>query len=421
MKYSILFLGCLLSMVGVAQEAVTLEACQAAAERIAPALREQVWIGQRLEQELKASHTLWLPQLVANAQASYQSDVPHLPVALPNASIEALSKDQYKASLDLTQMVWDGGVVAGQRAVKRASAAVERQQRVVSLYQLKERVMGTYLAVLLMEKQREVLELQRETLQATLRRMEALVANGVALRGELSKLEVEQLRVEQQLLQCRYGRKGLMATLATLTGLELEEGTLLELPTVEGVVSQDGVLHRPEYRLFELQRDALGEQSKLIRGGVLPKVSLFATGGYGLPGLNMLRNEFAWYYMAGVRLTVPITGWITGSHERKAVGIQQQLVEESRSAYDQNLCIELDRQRVDLERLQEMVSSDVQLIVHRAAIQQEAFAQLEQGVITASDYLVELNQESAARLQYELHRIEALQGALKLRLLMGVE
>ena len=63
----------------------------------------------------------YLPQIELNAQATYQSEVTSFPIKLPNVEVEPLSKDQYKATLDARQLIWDGGVIAKQREVLKAS------------------------------------------------------------------------------------------------------------------------------------------------------------------------------------------------------------------------------------------------------------------------------------------------------------
>ncbi|MCB0469375.1 MAG: TolC family protein, partial [Flavobacteriaceae bacterium] len=48
------------------------------------------------------------PQLNLEAQATYQSDVTEVP--LPNSPIEPLNKDQYRATLSINQLIYNGGL-----------------------------------------------------------------------------------------------------------------------------------------------------------------------------------------------------------------------------------------------------------------------------------------------------------------------
>ena len=51
-----------------------------------------------------------------------------------------------------------------------------------------------------------------------------------------------------------------------------------------------------------------GVQEKALNVRHLPQFGLYVQGAYGNPGLNMLKNEFSPYYIAGVRTTRGIWG-----------------------------------------------------------------------------------------------------------------
>ncbi len=58
-----------------------------------------------------------------------------------------------------------------------------------------------------------------------------------------------------------------------------------------------------ELNLFAVQNQQLEAQRKQLTAKNLPRLDLFVQGAYGNPGLNMLKNEFSAYYVAGVRLS----------------------------------------------------------------------------------------------------------------------
>ena len=67
-----------------------------------------------------------------------------------------------------------------------------------------------------------------------------------------------------------------------------------------------------------------------------PKFSLFANSGYGRPGLNQLKNEFQWYYIGGVKLSIPIMSHFTQKREKDVIRIQQQIVDKQRENFLNN-------------------------------------------------------------------------------------
>ena len=80
----------------------------------------------------------YLPQININGQASYQSDVTRINVSFPGVTVEPMSKDQYKLSADISQVLYDGGMIKKQQELQQLNAAVEDQKLEVELYKLKE-------------------------------------------------------------------------------------------------------------------------------------------------------------------------------------------------------------------------------------------------------------------------------------------
>ncbi len=86
-----------------AQNPVHLSDCQQWAREQHPLLRQNELYRQMSALKLVNNQTNYLPQVELKAQAVYLSDVTHLPVELPGMAISSVSKDQYKAYLDVRQ------------------------------------------------------------------------------------------------------------------------------------------------------------------------------------------------------------------------------------------------------------------------------------------------------------------------------
>ena len=72
-----------------------------------------------------------------------------------------------------------------------------------------------------------------------------------------------------------------------------------------------------------------------------------------------------------------------------------------------------------MSRLQSLIESDKKLIVIRENIRKSADAQLENGIITSSDYLTEVNNEDMARQNLILHEVQLMQGINALKIITG--
>src|SRR5690606_26733920 len=105
-----------------------------------------------------------LPQVILNAQASYQSDVTGIEPGVPGLTIPAASKDQYKIYAEFLQPIWDGGISNAAVKLEEALLKTNLSQLDVELYQLNEQVAQLFFAVLAAIKQEEALNAQKTTL-----------------------------------------------------------------------------------------------------------------------------------------------------------------------------------------------------------------------------------------------------------------
>ena len=117
----------LLAQTSFGQE-LSLDSCQSMARRNHPLLRQAGIIDQVSELRQQNIQTLNLPQFDLTARASWQSDVTKLAIKLPGfAGPEPLSKDQYKAYIDIKQRIYDGGVAKKSKELEEADRLVSRQ------------------------------------------------------------------------------------------------------------------------------------------------------------------------------------------------------------------------------------------------------------------------------------------------------
>jgi len=65
----------------------------------------------------------------------------------------------------------------------------------------------------------------------------------------------------------------------------------------------------------------------------------------------------------------------------------------------------LEAKSAEILNLKLLLETDVELIKLRKRITQAAESQYENGVITAADYMNELNSEKQAMINYEIHKI----------------
>ncbi len=227
------------------------------------------------------------------------------------------------------------------------------------------------------------------------------------------------MEIEQQLLETQKRRASALEGLSLLTGTNIDVNTTLQAPATQLV---NGIeITRPELRLFDAQKQNLAVNEQLIKAKNLPKLSAFATGGYGRPGLNFLATQFQTYFIGGIQLQIPLTHLYTNSQglEIQQLRVNQQRIERQRESFLLETQVRLASQRQEVGRLQALVASDRKLIEIRGSIRKASESQLDNGIITASDYLTELNNEDTARQNLILHEIQLLQAQNNLRITSG--
>lgn len=360
----------------------------------------------------------FLPQVTISGQATYQSDVTKVPVSLPGLTIESASKDQYKLLADVSQLIYDGGIIKEQKVYQELNASVEEQKVEVELYKLKERINQVYLGILYLDEQLKQVDLVKTDINTGLKRIEAQVANGVAFRSGLNMLKAELLKTEQRSIELRSSRKGFVDVLSLFLGQPLNAAVQLEKPLPPTAPTAAEVV-RPELKLYSAQSKLISQQDKLITAKNLPKASVFLQGGYGRPGLNQLKNEFDFYYIGGVRLNWSLGGLYTKKKEKELTTVNKQIVEIQKETFLLNTNTQLKQQSAEVEKLEQLIVTDSEIISLRTSVKEAAKAQLENGVITANDYLKEINAEDQARQSLITHQLQLLQAQINYNTISG--
>lgn len=398
-----------------AQE-LTLEEVQQRARQNYPAIQQKDLIRQTAELTIQNLNKGYYPQIALNGQASYQSDVTRIEIPLPGLTVNPMSKDQYKATADVNQVLFDAGFIGHQKKLQRLNADVETERNEVELYKLRERMNQIYLSILLLDEQMKQVELVKSDIETGIRKTSALVKNGVAFRSNLNSLEAEQLKTEQRTIELASSRKGLVQTLSLFLGSPLAENVQLRAPTM---VSMPLEIQRPELNLFQKQTEFINQQNQLVWSRNLPKASFFGQGGYGRPGLNMLQNKFDWFYIAGLRLNWNISSFYTGKKERQLTDISAKAVRIQKETFLLNTNTQLSQQKAEIEKLVALIETDKQIIALREKVKIAANAQLDNQVISAPDYMREVNAEDQARQALIIHQLQLIQAQLNYNTIAG--
>ena len=398
--------------------------CYEKAERMHPLQHERRNRQEIYELNRKNLNAKWLPSLSANANAVYMSNVVEfdqvlgsLPFPISPGTFSTMPKDQYKITFDVHQTIYDGGAVGAAKKVELAVLQTDLQVLQTELYKIREKVNEVYFALLMLEKQAELAAIfNNEILQ---RRATLLsgVQNGVILSTNVDILDAELLNMEQHIFELAIQKDKVRQVLSDLIGEDTGESAFM-LPAVH--IPDESSIRRPEIELFERQKCALEMSKKMAISQRMPKAVVYGTYGYGQPpGSDFFKNNFDTYYIVGAAVSWNFFNWNTTKRTRQALQAQQNIIDAKEAYFAQQVQIALKNIRAEIKRIKALLESDEKLIALREKIKKAAISKLNNGTISSTEFLAELNAERQARINFEMHKIQWVQAKVNYLTISG--
>ncbi len=400
-----------------AQNEVMLDSCYSWTRQNYPNLKQAgVWeqITALKKENLKTAN---LPQLTLNGQASYQSDVTKIDVPNLPVNISPMSKDQYKAYAEFRQSIWDGGITTANTELEDAILKSNLSQLEVELYKLNEQVSQSFFTALAIDQQNHILEAQIEVLQEKLKEVRSGIKAQVVEASAEWEIEAEMLNMEQNRIQLLAGKSAAVHILSILTGKNINDDA--EFQFQQEKENKNTAITRPENELFANQRSRLDKQSELLSKTRNPKVFGFGQAGYGRPGLNMLNNNFDTYYMVGVGVSWNAFDWKKTAREKQMLQLQTETINQQEETFTQNINVLLAQQQEQIYKLEKLLKTDKKMVTLRSNIVKTSASKLENETIKTSDYIQDVQAETIAKLNAELHQIQLNEAREKYSLIQG--
>lgn len=383
--------------------------------KAATAESEQIALTQQMSdlQNKVTSRNYW-PQLNLGGKATWQSDVTSLPIEIPNFDVPTVPKDQYSATIDVNQVIYDGGVTKAIQNMQKAESTLKVNQLESGLLDAEKQAIDLFFQIAMQQNLRESTNLLKTQLEVSSEQSEKLLKAGIIDKKDWLSIQVKLLEVNQKLKESDYYKAAAKKSLANLM---LQPDTAFEVVFSQAgsQIANSSFASRPEIQALEARSQLLSAQNNLNDAKVRPLIASFINAGYGRPGLNFLANSFDWYALAGVKLTIPIDHFYTRKKEMQNQ-INQLEIRSSDLAKGDLLRrfsrVEI-QYRDEIDKLNDWLEEDEQIIDLRTQMQAVSEAKWKSGVITTTEYLsevTELNvaQERLATHQTMLAKVEAL-------------
>ncbi|MEI6900918.1 MAG: TolC family protein, partial [Bacteroidota bacterium] len=388
---------------------VTLAYCYKVAEENYPLAHQKELLTKASELRATNYGKNWLPQMNLNGNVSLQSDVTAFAIpriaGLPPMESPTISKDWYKMTLDLSQSIYEGNVTAYQKKLESMNLKADQKSLQIELYKLKERINQVFMSIFLLKENEKLLITNHERLDVKLRETNSAVKNGVMMASNEDAIKVELVRIDQQLEENKTDRTTAYRILSELVSSEIPETTKLVFPKtkVEVYTFEN---HRHEAELYNIQGSRVEVMKNMVTTKWNPKVFAYGQLGYGRPGLNMLSNSFDPWWLIGAKVSWNFFNWNLNKNEKKIYDVQGDILKSQKETFDKNLKITSENDMAQITKLTAMLSRDQEIIGLRERITKAASSQLDNGVITASDYVNRLNEETQSRLSLQLHLVQ---------------
>jgi len=349
-------------------------------------------------------------------QATFQSDVTSIPFTLPNAETTNVSKDQYKLYGEITKSLTDSKIIKKKQQIAIAKTKIEKKKLDVDIYKIKEKINQIFFAVLLMDLQMAQSELLQKDIHTGIQRLEVAVENGTAIPSDILQLKAENLQIDQRTTEIKSQKTALTNVLAILINKDINQSTTFVKPS--SIVSSNSI-NRPELQLFDLQSKSIEEESELIDIRNKPRLSVFLQSGIGRPALNFLNNDIDPYMLGGLRFNWNIHGNYTKKNDKELFTLQKQSIDVQKEVFLFNNKMEIQDESEEIFKLKSLIEKDNEIVNLRTEVKEIALTQLENGIITSSDYLTYVNAEDKARQNLLIHEIQLRKSQYMLKTTKG--
>lgn len=384
---------------------LTLEECYRLAKENYPLVKQRSLIEKTSDYNIEnIAHGL-LPQFNFTGQATYQSAVTKILVKIPGMDIPELNKDQYKAYGEVSQLLYDGGITRQQKLLQEANRKVEEQKLEVQFYTLKERINQLFFGILMADERLRQNELFKNDILVGLKKAGAAIANGIALKSTGNSLQAELLVADQHTIEIKANKLAYLQMLGLFLNKQLDENTKLAEPPGRAILQEN---RRPELVLYNYQQNILDLRHGIINAKNRPRINLFLQGGLGRPALNFLSNDAEGYYIGGIKFQWSLSGLYNSKNEKLLIGVDKKSIDVQKETFLFNTNVALRQETEEINKIKELLETDNKIIELRSSIKIASLAQLENGVITASDYIREANAEDMARQNRIMHETQLL-------------
>ncbi len=407
----------LISMASYGQDQITLDSCINAAYLNLEFNTQAGYINEGRTHAMDGNNHYNLPTFEVNGNASIQNEQISIPIAIPGFEAPVAPLNVNRVLINFNQTIYNGNLAAKKKVIDSLQYDEQLQAMEIDKVKIKSQVIGVYATVLVVQTNMEILDGHIKVLEKKYQQLKGAVEGGVSTKSKLQVLEAERLKLQQRKTELSFNESSLLNTLNNFTGLALTTETEFYKPSP--TLSHSQIITRPELLLLDSKLEGLKAKYELAGNARLPYIGLFGSFGVGYPGYDIFNPDVRPMAMAGVAIKWKIWDWNKTNNDRAQLVIGQSIIQQHRSRAELAFERELIKQRSEVNKYTQLIETDDAIIIAQENVSKSISSELMNGTATASDYTSQLNTESSAKLNKELHQIQLMLAILTYNTLKG--
>ncbi len=362
----------------------------------------------------------WLPKIVLDGTFTYQNENISIPIStgVPGFVPPNAPQNFNRLVLNFTQTIYDGSLTTGQKNLERSKYTMLAKQLEIEKIKTRSQVISFFMAIQLAHEKLAILRSRRQVIAEHRTSLTEAAKFGGAAVLNIKTLEAEILMIDQGLIEARHTHTTLVNSLSEIIGRTLPPDQVFLRPEPQVSYSGD-VGTRPEIQLLDLQVENLDLQKSLVSTSQRPRLNAFGSLGTGKPGYDIFNDEVAFMGLIGLNVQWQIFDWGRAKNQKQILAADQTFAQFKRRRLQTQLRTELKKYEQEIRMMEELLAKDGDLVEIRAEVSAIKTAQLQHGVITATDYLTELNLEDEARLNQKIHELRLAEAKLNYLTMQG--
>lgn len=262
--------------------------------------------------DAKSTSRSTLPQIELDASYRHVSDVAQLefPQTSPLAGMDVNLGvyDTYETGLTANYLLFSGFAQKNLIAIKNQTFELNNQQLTKTEKSIALEVIIKYRQVQNYQLEVKALNAARKRIDLQVKRIKALVNQGMALSLDTLSLTLSKLNNDQKLIAAQANLETTKQELTVLVGKKISVDFDIVIKESDIISLYDAELNS-DLQMLNTRKGMMKSNQAITKSGYYPNIGLFAGIKYAKPGVNFIENDWMTYGVWGVNLNWNLFKW----------------------------------------------------------------------------------------------------------------